>query len=118
MSFIPKMGIEVEISTLETGRGQYGELAPNVSESISRSLERADLVIADITDGDPNVMYEVGFSHALKKPVLPLVRRGAGQIPSDLSGYLYFTYDFDSIGDLPRVLFDWIVRQLGTRGDV
>lgn len=54
-------------------------------------LERADLVIAEIspTDGpnptSPNVFYEIGYAHALRKPLLLIVERGK-KVPTDLSG--------------------------------
>ncbi|NJD78925.1 MAG: hypothetical protein FIB08_17835 [Candidatus Methanoperedens sp.] len=41
-------------------------------EYVQIAIERADIIIADLTGSNPNVMYEVGFAHALKKPVLLL----------------------------------------------
>jgi len=107
---------EFELTTLETG-ALYGELVSSVSESIYRSVEKADLIIADITDAHPNVMYELGFAHALRKRVLPLVQKGAGQIPSDLSGYLYFTYDPEDPGKLLNVVGEWIYRNGKSKGE-
>ena len=46
---------------------QYGT---PIAENVLRSIERADLIIADLTGRNPNVMYELGFAHALRKPVL------------------------------------------------
>ena len=64
-----------------------------ITENILSEITKADLIIADITDGNPNVMYELGFAHALKKPVLHIVEKGAGSIPFDLAGSLYYAYD-------------------------
>jgi nucleoside 2-deoxyribosyltransferase len=76
------------------------------------------MFIADISDGNPNVMYELGYAHALKKPVLPLVRRGTGQIPSDLSGYLYFSYDPDNLHELVAVVTQWIERNRSGKKEI
>jgi nucleoside 2-deoxyribosyltransferase len=64
-----------------------------ITENIFSEIAKADLIIADITGGNPNVMYELGFAHALKKPVLHIVEKGANSIPFDLAGSLYYVYD-------------------------
>ncbi|MGI8655084.1 MAG: hypothetical protein ACR2LC_07685 [Pyrinomonadaceae bacterium] len=65
----------------------------HLSESVLQDIAKADLIIADITGSNPNVMYELGFAHALKKPVLQIVEKEAGNIPFDLAGSLYYSYD-------------------------
>ncbi|MDT5272816.1 MAG: hypothetical protein QOH49_5002 [Acidobacteriota bacterium] len=64
-----------------------------LTENIFSEIAKADLIIADITDVNPNVMYELGIAHALKKPVLHIVEKGAERIPFDLAGSLYYVYD-------------------------
>ena len=51
---------------------------------IWHSLNGADIVIADITGRNPNVLYELGIAHTLAKPVL-IISRNAADIPIDLS---------------------------------
>jgi hypothetical protein len=58
-----------------------------------KAIERADLIIADVTGGNPNVMYEVGFAHAMRRPVFLIIQRGAGHIPFDLAGDFFLVYD-------------------------
>ena len=48
-------------------------------------IERAEVVIADISDGNPNVFYEVGYSNALKKSMVLLVE-GNKDVPTDVRG--------------------------------
>jgi hypothetical protein len=60
---------------------------------IPQTIESADAIVADLTNADANVMYELGFAHALKKPVLPIIQRDSTGIPSDLQGYLFYTYN-------------------------
>jgi hypothetical protein len=54
-------------------------------------LERADLVIADISatsrpnPTSPNVFYEIGYAKALQKPLLLLVQQDE-EVPTDLRG--------------------------------
>ncbi len=55
-----------------------------ITPDILRNLIDADLVIADITDLNPNVMYELGVRHAFSKPAIALAERG-GTLPFDLA---------------------------------
>ena len=51
---------------------------------IWHSLKGEDIVIADITGRNPNVLYKLGIAHTLAKPVL-IISRNAEDIPIDLS---------------------------------
>jgi hypothetical protein len=47
-----------------------------IIEDIKKLLTTADLIIADLTDGNPNVYYEAGFAHALGKKVILIAQDG------------------------------------------
>ncbi|MEX0700540.1 MAG: hypothetical protein WD069_00450 [Planctomycetales bacterium] len=73
-----------------------------ILDDIQRQIEQAHAVIAEISTyqgmHNPNVFYELGYAHALKKPAILLVRREAGkEMPFDVRGYRAIFYD-DSIG--------------------
>lgn len=59
--------------------------------SIVEDLIEADLVIADVTDRNANVFYELGVRHALRRGTI-IVSRGPDHVPSDLKGYWFLTY--------------------------
>jgi nucleoside 2-deoxyribosyltransferase len=62
--------------------------------SILDSIREADLIIADVSHQNPNVLFEMGFAHALRKPTILLVDIKSGSsLPSDLAGLQYITYD-------------------------
>ncbi|MEW6249821.1 MAG: hypothetical protein AB1716_04180 [Planctomycetota bacterium] len=48
-------------------------------------IDRAELVIAEITDRSPNVFYEVGYAVGAQKPLLLLIQKGR-PVPTDLKG--------------------------------
>jgi len=73
-----------------------------IISNILRAIETADALIVDITSANPNVMYELGFAHALRKPALFLVRRDEARIPADLVGYLYYVYDDEDEAGLSK----------------
>jgi nucleoside 2-deoxyribosyltransferase len=73
-----------------------------VVEKVSKAIGRADFIIADLTGGNPNVMYEVGLAHAMRKPVLFIIQRDQQhRIPFDLRHQLFYAYD-PSAPDLVR----------------
>src|ERR1051326_4319258 len=54
----------------------------------------SDLIIVDVTDQNPNVMYELGVAHGLRKEtILVMSEESQTTLPADLRGYLYFVYD-------------------------
>jgi hypothetical protein len=80
--------------------------------AVTDAIKKADFIIADLTEVNPNVMYEMGFAQALEKPVFIIISSDAGTyIPSDVVGYPYLLYRDHS--DLTRLIRDKIVRYLG-----
>jgi hypothetical protein len=55
----------------------------SISFEIMKRLVEDTLVIADLTESNPNVFYELAIRHALQKPVVHLIRKG-DKIPFDL----------------------------------
>lgn len=51
-----------------------------IQSTIIRALVDADLVIADLTEHNPNVLFELGVRMALEKPVLLIRAKGTEKI--------------------------------------
>ena len=49
-------------------------------DRIFNQISKADVIVADMTDRNPNVFYEVGYAHALGKIVL-LLTQNSDDIP-------------------------------------
>jgi nucleoside 2-deoxyribosyltransferase len=52
-------------------------------QRIERDLRDARVVVADLTDTNPNAYFELGFRHALKRPVVHIARAGT-TLPFDV----------------------------------
>ena len=59
--------------------------------SIIEDLRTARILLADITDQNPNVFYELGVRHALSKRTI-IVSQRYEDVPSDLRGYWTIIY--------------------------
>lgn len=54
-----------------------------ITEQIKGGLREADLVVADLTERNPNVFYEVGIRHALNQPLITISQGDLGSLPFD-----------------------------------
>ncbi len=75
-----------------------------IINSIYDKLTWADLVITDISDQHPSVMYELGYAHAKAKPAI-IIGQDASQIPFDIVHRRVITYDRSQLNSqlLPRL---------------
>ena len=55
-----------------------------VTDAIHKAINDADTIIVDISDPNPNIMYELGYAQALAKPTI-ILRRGMKDIPFDIA---------------------------------
>ncbi|WP_425617601.1 hypothetical protein NA78x_001282 [Anatilimnocola sp. NA78] len=65
-----------------------------ITTQILRELVSADVVIADVTGTNPNVMYEVGIRQAIVKPLV-LMAESSQKLPFDLSDLRTVFYKLD-----------------------
>lgn len=64
--------------------------------TIQESIASSDFIVAGISDRNPNVMYELGFAHAIGKPVI-LLARNTRDIVFDISTYRVILYSIKTI---------------------
>jgi hypothetical protein len=69
----------------------------SITEDIIERLLTASIVFADLTDLNPNVMYELGVRHTFKKPSVMVKAKGS-QIPFDVNVYKIFEYQYTPKG--------------------
>jgi nucleoside 2-deoxyribosyltransferase len=69
----------------------------NFMHDIVNHLANADIVIAILTELRPNVMYELGVRHALKRKTIMLAEEGT-PIPSDLNSFIALCYSVRTQG--------------------
>jgi hypothetical protein len=65
----------------------------NFIKGIIGDIATANLVIADLTGGRPNVYYELGIRHALRTGSI-IITQHLSALPSDLASYFAFEYTY------------------------
>lgn len=70
-----------------------------ITSQVIQRIVDDPLVIADLTDKNPNVFYELALRHALRKPLVQIIRKG-DSIPFDVAGMRTIPvdhHDLDSV---------------------
>ena len=67
----------------------------NIVNDIWSYTKDADVVLADLTNKNPNVFYELGLAHAITKPAV-LITASMEDIPFDLRSLRVIVYDKNS----------------------
>lgn len=75
----------------------HGDSSGVIPFRIIKNLKECDIVVADVSGSNPNVMYEVGLRMAFDKPIV-LVSDDVGRCPFD-------TRTIEHIGYLPNVRY-------------
>ncbi len=79
-------------------RVDEGKTPTDITDDIRRLIARCRLVVADLTDLNPNVMYEIGYAEGLGKPVVRVRKDDASGLPFDISHVRVITYRRDGSG--------------------
>jgi len=64
----------------------------NIVQKLYEKIEQSQLIIADLSDLNPNVFYETGFADALKKTVI-LLANEATELPFNIRGRRVIVYN-------------------------
>ncbi len=63
-----------------------------IAERTYSEIARCDLIIADISQPNPNIFYEIGLAHALGKAAIFLIQEGVSKLAFELQDYPYLQY--------------------------
>ncbi|HOD84283.1 MAG TPA: hypothetical protein PKG77_22910 [Phycisphaerae bacterium] len=63
-----------------------------IIDQVWRGIKAAKILVAELTNRNPNVFYELGLAHALRKPVV-LISSNEGDVPFDVRHIRVIYYD-------------------------
>lgn len=81
-----------------------------ITSQVIQHVVNDPLVIADLTERNPNVFYELAIRHALRKPLVQIIRKG-DSIPFDVAGTRTISVDhkdLDSVESAKNEIVDQI----------
>ena len=90
------MALKVDGTQIEVRRADdmFGQ---GVMEDVFEGIARSNLIIAECTGRNPNVLYELGISHAIGKRTI-LLSQNKDDIPFDLGRFRFCIYNDNSDG--------------------
>ncbi len=63
-----------------------------ITDQIIQAIREADIIIADISDNNPNVMYELGLAHTMSKPAI-IISQDVHNSPFDVKDFRMILYN-------------------------
>ncbi len=68
----------------------------SITNQVIAEIYNADLVVANLTNLNANVMYELAFRHAIRKPAIIIMQKDSGTLPFDTISErtIFYTNDF------------------------
>jgi len=83
-------------------RGDENYFKGDIFPEMLRLIVKANLIIANINGRNPNVLYELGISQALDKPVI-LISREPEKLPFDIKSKRFLIYsDYKELQEMIR----------------
>lgn len=82
--------------------------------AIHRSIRRAGLVVCDLTDNNPNCLYELGFAHGCNRSTVILTHSEIDSVPSDAKAVEHlWRYSLENESEFRTQLRERILEALG-----
>jgi hypothetical protein len=89
--FVP-MAHAAELVRATCRRVDKEDFEGDIVEEIKRLIRASVAVIADLSDARPNVLYELGYAHALRKPTVPICCSPLNDLPFDVRNWNVLEY--------------------------
>lgn len=77
-------------------RGDHKILTKPLLEKIRSQILEADVIIADITGRNPNVLYELGLADAYGKRVILITQDSSEDVPTDIKHLEFIKYELSN----------------------
>ncbi len=76
----------------ECKRVDLKEFSGDIVSEIKRLITASAAVIVDLSEAKPNVLYEAGFAHALRKPTVHICATPLSELPFDVRNWNTIPY--------------------------
>lgn len=91
--------VEHNLASVECFRvDEFHTAKKKKTQVIEEKIKDCRFAIADISEKNPNVYYEIGYARALDKTVILIKNKQIGKLPFDIKDLEVLIYDRDKIG--------------------
>lgn len=88
----------------EVTRGDEIDEPGMITSQVLRAVQTCDLVVADLTGHNPNVLYELAVRHAVEKAVIHLIEPKVSKIPFDIAGFRTIEFDLTDLDSIESAI--------------
>lgn len=89
-------GINVVYDPIEEGLS-----SEVIHENITKTIQKSNLVIFELSDLNPNVLFELGLAKGRDKPIIVLREEGVEKpLPTDVQSFIYLKYSKNNLQSL------------------
>ena len=93
-----------ETHGLRVERGDHRILTKALMDKIRDQILESDVILGDITSGNPNVFYELGLANAYGKPIIFLTQDAPKDAPVDVRQFEFIQYTLHQHDDFLKKL--------------
>lgn len=90
------------------------EFNGNIVEKLKEMVAEAEAVLIDLSEAKPNVLYEAGFAHALKKPCIHICSTDFKDLPFDVAQWKTSEYKLGQTHKLEGVLIERLKKAVSS----
>jgi hypothetical protein len=81
-----------------------------ITSQVIQAVVNDDLVIADLSETNPNVFYELAVRHVIRKPLIQIIQKGE-RIPFDVGGMRTISFDHQDLDSVAEAKEN-IIKQI------
>lgn len=81
---------------MEAMRGDHNIDTREIDDDVIERVQNSELCIADLSEPNVNVYYELGRRDETGKPIILVKRRGTPALPADISSRRYIEYELET----------------------
>lgn len=81
-----------------------------ITSQVIQCVVNDELVIADLSETNPNVFYELAIRHSIRKPLIQIIQKGE-RIPFDVGGMRTISFDHQDLDSVAEAK-DAIIAQI------
>ena len=93
---LEEIATALEPFNMEAMRGDHNLDTKQVDADIIERIQNAELCIADLSEDNVNVYYELGRRDETGKPIILVRRHGLPPLPVDIAGRRYIEYEIET----------------------
>lgn len=112
-TYLVAMRFAAERASAHLDRIDEVEFSGDIVQEIHHRIEASTAVIADLSGANPNVLYEVGYAHALRKPMVHISSTPMSELPFDVRNWNTISYRIGRTSQLQKPLADRLLAVLG-----